>query len=91
MDPNHFDALVLHLGRLYALSGTPDKALEMAQRALALKPGDAATMVLKSLSQMKAGDRDAAVSIAEMAVKADPGSVDGISLLATCVPPFTMK
>jgi tetratricopeptide (TPR) repeat protein len=81
LDPNHTGALT-HLGRLYAMSGAPEKAIEAADKVLVLKPGDAAAMVLKGLAKARMGNKEDAIRDVEAAVKVDSANMDAISLLS---------
>ncbi len=81
LNPNHVGALT-HLGRLYAMSGSPEKAIEAADKVLVQKPGDAAAMVLKGLAKARMGNKEDAVRDVEAAVKVDSGNMDAVSLLA---------
>lgn len=81
LNPNHVGALT-HLGRLYAMSGAPEKAIESADKVLAQKPGDAAALVLKGLAKARMGNKDDAIQDVEAAVKVDSKNMDAISLLA---------
>ncbi|MCP4126830.1 MAG: tetratricopeptide repeat protein [Gammaproteobacteria bacterium] len=81
LNPNHVGALT-HLGRLYAMSGSPEKALEAADKVLVQKPGDPAAMVLKGLAKARMGNKEDAVRDVEAAVKVDSKNVDAVSLLS---------
>ena len=81
LNPNHVGALT-HLGRLYAMSGAPEKAIEAADKVLVQKPGDAAAMVLKGLAKARMGNKEDAVQDVEAAVKVDSSNMDAISLLS---------
>ncbi len=81
LNPNHVGALT-HLGRLYAMSGAPEKAIESADKVLVQKPGDPAAMVLKGLAKARMGNKEDAVRDVEAAVKVDSDNIDAVSLLA---------
>ncbi len=81
LNPNHVEALT-HLGRLYAMSGAPEKAIETADKVLVLKPGDPAAMVVKGLAKARMGNKADAVLDVEAAVKVDSDNMDAILLLS---------
>lgn len=82
LDPTHLDAHV-HLGRLYALSGAAEKALESAATVLAIDANNAGAQVLKALAEARLGNKSTAIALAESTVQAHPENVDSISLLAS--------
>jgi len=81
LNPKHVGALI-HLGRLYAMSGAPEKAIEAADKVLVQKPGDPAAMVLKGLAKARMGNKEDAIQDVEAAVKVDSGNVEAVSLLS---------
>ncbi len=81
LNPNHVEALI-HLGRLYAMSGAPEKAIETADKVLVQRPGDPAAMVLKGLAKARMGNKQDALQDVKAAVDVDSDNIDAVSLLS---------
>lgn len=79
---DHRGAL-LHMGRLYLLSGADDKAREHAEKILASAPDDVEGMMLLAGVTARAGDREEARRLAERVLEIDPNNAEGASLLAS--------
>jgi tetratricopeptide (TPR) repeat protein len=70
------------LGRIYVLSGAPDRALEVIKPALEKHPDDPALLTDRAAARVQLKDQDGALADAERAVQLAPSSEDAISVLA---------
>src|ERR1700722_11949110 len=70
------------LGRLYVLSGAPDRALETVKPSLEKHPDDAALLTVRAAARAQLKDADGALKDAERAVQLAPNSEDAVATLA---------
>jgi len=70
------------LARLYAMSGAPDKALELLTPGFAKYPDDAELLTVRAAARMQLKDTSGALADAERAVRIAPANEDSISVLA---------
>ncbi|MGA2780225.1 MAG: tetratricopeptide repeat protein [Steroidobacteraceae bacterium] len=70
------------LARLYAMSGAPDKALELLTPGFAKYPDDAELLTVRAAARMQLKDTSGALADAERAVQIAPANEDSISVLA---------
>ena len=70
------------LGRMLALAGLPDRALEVIAPALVTTPDDAGLLTVRAAARMLKGDLAAARTDAERAVKLDPANEEAVAVLA---------
>lgn len=72
----------VRMGRLYLLSGVVDKALELADEALAKEPGNADAMTLKAGVLAKQQKLDEAAALARQVLEKSPGHIEATIMLA---------
>jgi tetratricopeptide (TPR) repeat protein len=82
VDPAYTDAQA-SLARLYALSTTPEKALELIEPALARRPNDPEFLMVRAMARQRLKDTPGALADAERAVALAPSNEDIVSVLAT--------
>lgn len=70
------------LGRIYVLSGLPDKARETIEPALAISPDDPDLRVVRGSLRLQAGDKAGALEDGEAAVRAAPENELALAFLA---------
>jgi tetratricopeptide (TPR) repeat protein len=70
------------LGRVYLISGAPDKALELIDPAFAKHPDDAGLLTVRAAARVQLKDPVAALADAQRAVQLAPTSEDAVSVLA---------
>jgi len=70
------------LGKLYLLSGAPDKALETIDPGFAKHPDDAGLLTVRAAARVQKKDLTAALADAEHAVQLAPTNEDAVSVLA---------
>jgi tetratricopeptide (TPR) repeat protein len=71
-----------NLGRIYLLTGSPDKALATVTPAFAKHPEDAGLLTVRAAARIQLKDSAGALADAEHAVKLAPTDEDAISVLA---------
>jgi tetratricopeptide (TPR) repeat protein len=71
------------LAKLYALGGSPDKAIELANAGLAKSSGDAELLTVRGVALARKGDTAAALADAEKAFRNDPKNENATALLAS--------
>ncbi len=72
----------VRMGRLYLLSGVADKALVLADEALAKEPGNADALTLKAGVLAKQQKLDEAMVIARQVLEKSPGHIEATIMLA---------
>jgi tetratricopeptide (TPR) repeat protein len=82
VDPAYTEAQA-SLARLYALSTTPEKALELIDPALVRHPDDAEFLIVRAMARQRLKDAAGALADAERAVVLAPSNEDAVSVLAT--------
>ena len=82
VDPTYTEAKA-SLARLYALSTTPEKALELIEPVLLQHPNDAEYLTVRAMARPRLKDAAGALADAERAVALDPSNEDAVSVLAT--------
>ncbi|MGO9329115.1 MAG: tetratricopeptide repeat protein [Steroidobacteraceae bacterium] len=70
------------LGRLYAMSGAPDKAIETVDPGLANHPDDADLLTVRAAARIQLKDVSGALTDAERAVQLAPANENAVSVLA---------
>ncbi len=70
------------LGRLYLLSGAPDKAMETIKPGFDKHPDDAGLLTVRAAAEMQHKDPANALKDAERAVQIAPADEDAVSVLA---------
>jgi tetratricopeptide (TPR) repeat protein len=70
------------LGRLYLLSGAPDKALDTIEPSIAKHPDDSSLLTIRAAASIQHKDVNAALRDAERAVQLAPDSEDAVAVLA---------
>ena len=70
------------LGRLFVLTGAPDKALAAVKPSLDKHPDDAALLTVRAAARAQLKDTDGALKDAERAVQLAPNSEDAVATLA---------
>ena len=70
------------LGRLYAVSGSPELALETVKPALEKHPEDAELLTVRAAARIELKDPDGALQDAEHAVQLAPNNEDAVETLA---------
>jgi tetratricopeptide (TPR) repeat protein len=70
------------LGRLYVLSGVPDKAIETVKPSLDKHPDDAALLTVRAAARAQLKDADGALRDAQRAEQLAPNSEDAVATLA---------
>ena len=70
------------LGRLYAMGGAPDKALELVEPALATSPNDPDLLITRGTARQIKSDSAGARADAEKAVRIAPDSENAVAMLA---------
>ncbi len=82
LQPDHIHAHV-QLGKLHLIGSDETTALEFADKALALEPGNTEATALKSGVLLRLGDAVGAVKLARAAIAADPTNAEATTVLAT--------
>jgi tetratricopeptide (TPR) repeat protein len=72
-----------HLARLYVLTGSPDKAVELVEPGLAIAPDDADLLAARGAARERLGDKPSARADAEKAVRIAPANENAVVLLAS--------
>ncbi len=72
----------VRMGRLYLLSGVADKALELADEALAKEPGNADALTLKAGVLARQQKLDEATALARQVLEKSPGHIEATIMLA---------
>jgi tetratricopeptide (TPR) repeat protein len=70
------------LGRLYLLSGIPDRALETIKPSLTQHPDDGRLLTVRAAARAQLKDLDGALQDGERAVQLAPDSEDAVAVLA---------
>jgi Flp pilus assembly protein TadD len=81
VDPGHVQAHA-RLGRLYVLSGAPDRALQLIKPILGSHPDDPDLLTVRAAARAVLKDDAGALADAERAVQLGPGNEEAVSLLA---------
>jgi tetratricopeptide (TPR) repeat protein len=81
VDPQHLGART-NLGRLYLLSGAPDRALELIGPTLEAHPDDADLLSLRAAVRLQHKDMSGAHADAERAVQLAPTNENAVAVLA---------
>jgi tetratricopeptide (TPR) repeat protein len=71
------------LGRIYVFSGSPDRAVEMVEPALAKHPDDADLLTVRGAARSQQNNRAGALVDAERAAKIAPDNENAVALLAS--------
>jgi len=70
------------LGRLYLLSGAPEKALEIINPSFTAHPDDARLLTVRAAARIQMKDSNGALQDARRAVELAPNSEDAVAVLA---------
>src|SRR5271165_785421 len=70
------------LGRLYVVSGAPQKAIDTVTPGLTKHPDDARLLTVRAAARIQLKDTDGALADAERAIQLAPSNEDAISVLA---------
>jgi tetratricopeptide (TPR) repeat protein len=81
VDPQHVGART-NLGRLYLLSGAPDRALELIRPAIEAHPDDADLLSIRAAARLQQKDVSGAQADAEHAVQLAPTNENAVAVLA---------
>ena len=81
VEPGHVQARA-RLARLYLLSRSPDKALELVKPALAGHPEDPDLLTVRAVARAQLTDRAGALADAERATQLAPTNEDAVAALA---------
>ncbi|MEO7774263.1 MAG: tetratricopeptide repeat protein, partial [Steroidobacteraceae bacterium] len=71
------------LAKLYVFGGAPDKAMELVEPGLAIKPDDADLLTARGAARLQTGDKVGARADAEKAAGLAPDNESAIALLAS--------
>jgi len=82
LDPNQVESRV-NLGKLYLIGSDETTALEHADKALEIDPGNTGALGLKAAVQLKLGDYAGAVELARRVTAKDPANPEAVTVLAT--------
>jgi predicted Zn-dependent protease len=71
------------LAKLYVFGGAPDKAMELVEPGLAIKPEDPDLLTARGAARLQLGDKAGARADADKAVAAAPANESAVALLAS--------
>ncbi len=71
------------LAKIYVFGGLPEKAVELVEAGLLLKPDDPALLTVRGAARARLGDIPSAIADAEKALAGDPVNENTVALLAS--------